>query len=103
MTDSQRSFFGGNTKAPKAKAKALPKQVPLPAAPTPKLSPNAELLRARNLASVRNERAKMKIGELRLSEDRCECGGQRIGELVGVHLAGGQDWEWRCLECSVNL
>lgn len=102
MTDSQRNLFGA-APASKAKAKPLPKQVPLPAAPVSKLSPKAELQRARNLASVRNERAKMKIGELRLSDTPCvKCGGERIGELVGVYPAGGQQWEWRCLECSVS-
>lgn len=103
MTDSQRNLFGASPAA-KAKAKPLPKQAPLPAAPVTKLSPQTELQRARNLASVRNARAKLKIGELRLSEDPCEkCGGKRIGELIGVEPQGGCTWEWRCLGCSENL
>lgn len=102
MTDSQRNLFGA-TPAAKTKAKPLPKQVPLPAAPAIKLTPQLELQRARNLASVRNERARMRVGELRLSDEPClKCGGQRIGEVVGIEPQGGITWEWRCTECSVS-
>lgn len=102
MTDSQRNLFGA---APASKTKAKPlKQAPLPAAPVSKLSPQDELRRARNLASVRNERARMKLGELVMAEKPCvKCGYQRIGELVGIEPQGGLTFEWRCLECCVSL
>lgn len=109
MTTAQRNLFGGTTE-PKLKSKAQPKLQPQ-AAPAPQLPPNAELQRARNLASVRTERAKLKIGDIRLNDDPvflgaidpCECGAKRIGELVGIAIGGGQTWEWRCIECSANL
>lgn len=100
MSDPQQSMFGGGS-AKKAKAKALSKSTPLPAAPAKKLSPNDELIRAKNLASVRKTRAAMKIGELMMSEDPCsDCGGERIGEVIGVEPQGGITMEWRCLKCS---
>lgn len=102
MTDTQRNLFGA-APATKTKTKPLPKPLPLPAAPVTKLSPQAELQRARNLASVRNERTRMKIGELVMAEKPCaKCGGQRIGELVGVEPQGGLTFEWRCLECCTS-
>jgi len=105
MSDQHALFPHAPKQEQKRKAKTLPKQVQLPAAaPARKLSPHDELAQARNLASVRNARAKLKIGELVLSDDPCrDCGGKRIGEVIGVEPEGGLTIEWRCMQCSTSL
>jgi hypothetical protein len=102
MTAQQHGLFGP-PQTVKSKPKALTKQAPPPSAsPQPsKLSPSDTMKRAKNLARVHAERARMTIGTIRMSGVTCKaCGEERVEELIDIAAQGGQTWETRCLACQ---